>query len=137
MKMQLKPLVFEKEGGPIPVTGPSFRIGRADDCHLRLASSLISRHHCELWVGEDAAGVRDTNSRNGTFVNGVPVRGDHVLRDGDLLCLATWVFEVQMRPDPRQPPRPLFWWPGSRLSSSGPAEDVPGCPVQLGRLSGM
>ena len=39
-------------GREIPIKGPKFFIGRAEDCHLRPGSDLVSRHHCVILVGK-------------------------------------------------------------------------------------
>lgn len=48
-------------------------IGRGKDCGLRIASSRVSRRHCELILGEDGVRIRDLGSSNGTFVNNKPL----------------------------------------------------------------
>jgi len=52
-------------------------------------------------VEEDGARIRDLSSRNGTFVNGDRVDGERSLQDGDLICVAACVFEVQLSPNSR------------------------------------
>ena len=103
MDVKLKPLFWDGTGEWIAVAGPRFVIGRARDCHLRLASPIVSRRHCELRVEDDEAHVHDTQSRHGTFVNGQRVQGERVLRDGDQLCVAACMFEVRMRPGWKSP----------------------------------
>lgn len=44
-------------------------IGRGADCHLKIASSEVSRKHCRITVTYDAVLVEDLNSSNGTFLN--------------------------------------------------------------------
>ena len=85
MQVKLKVLVGKSEGKEIPIPVPRFLIGRAEDCHMRPKSDAISRNHCAILVGEDQVVVRDLNSRNGTFVNGQRVEGDHPLSMGDRL----------------------------------------------------
>ena len=48
-------------------------LGRADDCHIRLASddTRVSRHHFLLEVNPPDACLRDLGSLNGTWVNGI------------------------------------------------------------------
>ncbi len=103
MEVKLRPLAFAEPKGPVSVETPRFVVGRAEDCHLRLASPLVSRHHCELTVENDGAWIRDLSSRNGTFVNGERVDRERSLRDGDLICVAASVFEVGLRPNVRPP----------------------------------
>jgi hypothetical protein len=58
-------------------------LGRAPDCDLPLDSARASRRHAEVRRKGDRFWVRDLGSTNGTFVNGVRVYGDQVLRPGD------------------------------------------------------
>ena len=73
-----------------PVSGESVTMGRAEDCEVVLPEREVSRHHAR--IERDAAGryvLRDLGSRNGTSVNGQPVRGlPYRLRDGDEIELA-------------------------------------------------
>jgi serine/threonine-protein kinase len=52
-------------------------IGRAEDCHVRLPKDRehqrISRHHCLLEIDLPDLRLRDLDSRNGTWVNGVEI----------------------------------------------------------------
>jgi transcriptional regulator with PAS, ATPase and Fis domain len=49
-------------------------IGSAADADLRLSDRYASRHHCRILEAEDGSCVlRDEESRNGTFVNGVKI----------------------------------------------------------------
>lgn len=75
-----------------------FVIGRATDCHLQLASTYVSRHHCELIPDEDRGGVRvrDLGSQNGTFVNDEKIQSECELRDGDRLTVACVPFEIHI-----------------------------------------
>ena len=83
-------------GQEIPVRGPKFFIGRAEDCHLRPGSQEVSRHHAVILVENGFLAVRDFGSRNGTFVNDEPVRGERELKTGDHLRIGPLEFEVQM-----------------------------------------
>jgi len=78
-------------------------IGRASDCHLRVADPRVSRHHCELLIEDNQVRIRDLGSRNGTFVNGEPVCGERTLGDGDVVYVATSLFEVQTAPTHADP----------------------------------
>lgn len=50
----------------------ALRIGRADDCDLRIEHSSISRAHAELRPRPDGWQLRDLGSKNGTHVDGEP-----------------------------------------------------------------
>jgi pSer/pThr/pTyr-binding forkhead associated (FHA) protein len=94
MLMKLKVLIGKNAGQELAIPGPKFFIGRADDCHLRPRSELISRHHCVLLLEDDYAAVRDFGSRNGTLVNGERVVGERELNKGDQLTVGPLAFEV-------------------------------------------
>ena len=90
-------------GREIPIKGPKFFIGRAEDCHLRPGSDLVSRHHCVILVGEDNVKVRDFGSKNGTFVNGEQVSPECQLMPGDRLVVGQLDFDVQITGMPERP----------------------------------
>ncbi len=83
-------------GREIPIKGPKFFIGRAEDCHLRPGSDLVSRHHCVVLVADDGVKVRDFGSKNGTFVNGEQVSPESQLMPGDRLVVGQLDFDVQI-----------------------------------------
>lgn len=58
-------------------------IGRDVDIAITLDSPTVSRHHARLRVTPDAATIEDMNSKNGTFLNDAPVRGEKRIVDGD------------------------------------------------------
>ncbi len=97
MEVRLKVLVGQNAGQELPVPGPKFLVGRAEDCQLRPRSDLISRHHCALLVEEGFASVRDFGSKNGTLVNGERVVGERELKNGDKLTIGPLEFEVGLR----------------------------------------
>ncbi len=86
-------------GQDIPITGPRFLIGRADDCQLRPRSDVISRYHCVILVEEGFLVVRDFGSKNGTFVNDEQIMGEQDLHNGDRLRVGQLEFDVVL-PDP-------------------------------------
>ncbi len=84
----------------LSVAQPEFVIGRAEDCHLQLASRFVSRHHCELLVDDryQVVRIRDLGSQNGTFVNESPVE-ECELKDGDRLRVACIPFQIHIGSD--------------------------------------
>lgn len=54
---------------------------------LVLPHPAVSNRHCEVDARGIPLTVRDLNSKNGTYVNGVRVEGEALLRDGDRLNL--------------------------------------------------
>ncbi len=69
-------------------------IGRDEECHVRLASSLVSRRHCVLHGSPEGLWVRDLSSQNGTFVNDVQVTEPVLLKPGDVLLVGATQFQV-------------------------------------------
>ncbi len=96
MDLKLKVLDGKNAGQEIAVNGKKFFIGRAEDCHLRPGSDLISRHHCVLLIEDTYIGVRDFGSKNGTFVNEERVVGERELKPGDRLTIGPLQFEIKI-----------------------------------------
>ena len=96
--MEVKLIVVHGKhaGQEIAIPIRKFFIGRAEDCHLRPHSDLISRHHCVILVEEGFVAVRDFNSKNGTCVNGQRISGETELKSGDHLKVGQIEFEVQI-----------------------------------------
>lgn len=67
-------------GGRISVREGVNRIGRGPDADIRVDDPGVSRLHAELTIGPQVT-LRDAQSTNGTFVNGVKV-SNTVLHDG-------------------------------------------------------
>ena len=78
----------------------SILVGRDEGCGLTLASSLVSRQHCELKHIATGILVTDLGSQNGTYINDVAATTPTLLQPGDTLRIGACLFEVQ----PHQPP---------------------------------
>src|SRR5437868_9206695 len=62
------------------------RAGRLASLEIVLDDSSVSRRHAEVRLGEDGWSVRDLESTNGTYVNGVRLGpGEHPLRPRDIV----------------------------------------------------
>jgi pSer/pThr/pTyr-binding forkhead associated (FHA) protein/S1-C subfamily serine protease len=70
-------------GARIEAEGAVLRVGRGEECELRLpGEKIVSRIHCEIAIGvKGVAVVRDAHSRNGTLLDGVPVQGEAPLAE--------------------------------------------------------
>ena len=77
-------------------------VGRDEDCHMRISSSLISRKHCSLRGTPNGIWVRDLESQNGTYVNDVAVTEPYLMKPGDVLRVGASLFQMP-RPRPPQP----------------------------------
>jgi pSer/pThr/pTyr-binding forkhead associated (FHA) protein len=96
MEVQLVVASGSKAGQVIPVAGPKFIIGRADDCHLKPRSELISRYHCAVISEEGYVAIRDLGSKNGVYLNGERVSMEHELKNGDKLSIGPLEFFVHL-----------------------------------------
>jgi pSer/pThr/pTyr-binding forkhead associated (FHA) protein len=94
MEVKLKVVSGNSAGQMIPVPGPKFLIGRAEDCQLRPRSDLISRYHCVIMAEDGLVTVRDFGSKNFTYVNGERLIGECELKPGDLLKAGPLEFEL-------------------------------------------
>ena len=80
-----------------------FSIGRETSNNLCIPDPVISRHHCLISRQGDAFTLADQSSRNGTFVNGVPVM-ERLLEHGDQIkvghCLLLFLLSEEEVPAP-------------------------------------
>lgn len=85
-------------------------VGSAASAGIVVQDPAVSRLHLELEPRSDGVWVRDLNSRNGTFLEGVQVLGARVPQGGRLV-LGTTEIRVEYRPDRT----PVELWPQSRF----------------------
>jgi len=71
-----------------------FSIGRDPSNQISLLDSLVSRRHCVIRKDAEAFRLVDLDSRNNTFVSGVPVR-ERVLVPGDQIRVGNSVLVFQ------------------------------------------
>lgn len=83
--------------GPVEViriNEGTLRVGRSSDANLRINRQTVSTLHSELFYTGGELWLRDRQSTNGTYVNGVPVAAEIQLNDGDLVQFADAAFRV-------------------------------------------
>jgi pSer/pThr/pTyr-binding forkhead associated (FHA) protein len=97
MDLVLKISQGTNAGQEVTISCQTFLIGRAEDCHLRPGSEMVSRHHCAIVVDQAYVAVRDFGSKNGTYVNSQRVFGECELKSGDQLRVGPLEFEVLLR----------------------------------------
>jgi len=78
-------------GEVLPLTAGGVRIGRDSSNDICLPDLALSRTHCTIGTPHGTWRICDSQSSNGTFVNGVQVT-DHRLHDRDRLTLGESVF---------------------------------------------
>jgi DNA-binding CsgD family transcriptional regulator len=86
--------------------------GRGHKCAIHLADLSVSRDHAELARAGDRLSIRDLQSLNGTFVNGIKVIEEAPLITGDRIRMGRVTLEVVASPadpdeDTTSPPQSL------------------------------
>jgi pSer/pThr/pTyr-binding forkhead associated (FHA) protein len=66
-----------------PLTEGENLIGRDPACGVWLDESGVSRRHARLMLDGDRGSLEDLGSKNGTWVNSDPVKGNRRLTGGD------------------------------------------------------
>jgi hypothetical protein len=84
---------IETGGAPLRISldWPELLIGRAEDAHVRTESQRASRYHASLTRRGTDYVIRDNDSQNGVFLNGVKIQSA-VLREGDIIQIADCTF---------------------------------------------
>jgi class 3 adenylate cyclase len=89
----------ETLGKEYPLGTEPRTLGRKEDNNVVLDSPRVSRHHARItWDGIRYV-VEDLGSKNGTYVNGVPVHEPCPIADGDSLLLGDQMFTFQFLVD--------------------------------------
>ncbi len=103
---------LEAVSGPLKgklffLTKDEMSLGRDPSNEISLLDGLVSRRHCVVRKEGDGFRLQDLDSRNNTFVSGVPIR-DRVLVQGDEIRVGNSVFIFQgMHSDPTTGTAPL------------------------------
>jgi len=83
------------KGRHIPITIPTFLIGRGKHCHLRPLRGDVGREHCAIVQRGEHVFLRDCGSVNGTILNrSTLVQGEIQLTDGDTFEVGPLHFQV-------------------------------------------
>lgn len=80
-----------ESGRTVPLSG-NVKIGRDDDNVIKLNDRKVSRHHASLEQTTNGWEIKDLNSSNGIYINGVRIDKQANLNNGDLLLIG----ETQM-----------------------------------------
>lgn len=67
-------------------------VGRGQDSDIQIQSKSMSRKHFQIIVKPDKVFIKDLNSRNGTFINGVLIKQSHI-KHGDKISVHQTVLE--------------------------------------------
>jgi len=72
------------------VPGTPVTIGRAPTNQIVVKDERCSRFHAEVFLANDQWTLRDLDSRNGTTIGEQLVRGDHLLKPGEVIRIGHW-----------------------------------------------
>src|SRR5438094_10393191 len=106
MNPRLIALAGPSKGKSFGLTGDDFSIGRDPSNSLPLNDALISRKHAQVRNTGCDVTIIDLNSRNGTFVNAVPIKerklepGDRIQIGDSLLLFAEEEEDAAISPNP-------------------------------------
>ncbi len=84
------------------LSGSEVSVGRDSLNAVAISDPSLSRRHCLLRREGDCFTIRDLDSRNGTFVNGVAVK-ERPLQQGDQISIGESVFIFWLREDSDEP----------------------------------
>lgn len=112
-----------------PVAGQSLTIGRRPYNDIALDDLTVSGEHAVILTGAGKRVVKDLDSRNGTLVNGEPIRS-HLLAHGDLIEVGIYRLRylVEHRDAPALPSQPigtlawLEWLTGPQRGTGQPID---------------
>lgn len=79
-------------GQEFPLEGDSAILGRHPSCDIVLEEGAVSRQHARVFHEAGMYYVEDLGSRNGTYVNGERIYGQHPLHHNDEVQICEMVF---------------------------------------------
>jgi len=101
-------------------------VGRSEQNVIEMLDPKLSRFHCEVERTQDGYRVRDCNSRNGTLINGEPVRGAVALSDGDRIKIGRTIMTFRtQRPDELRSDRAVPITPVDEREETHFGQDTP------------
>ena len=78
-------------GREIPLQEGDYILGRGEDCQITVPDEGISKKHAKLLVDQQGVFIKDLNSSNGTFLNGVKIQeSDIQQKDKISVCKTTF-----------------------------------------------
>ncbi|HDQ13230.1 MAG TPA: FHA domain-containing protein [Sediminispirochaeta sp.] len=78
----------------VPIYKRRFSIGRGTDRDLILSTAGVSRRHACVYRDGNDLYIEDSDSRNGTFLNGARIEGRRLLHHGDILQIGGYEFSI-------------------------------------------
>jgi signal transduction histidine kinase len=87
-------------GKRFPLEGPQVIVGRHPGAAVHLDLPDVSRRHAQITREQDQFFLEDLGSSNGTFLNGLALKGKASLRDQDRILIGLCEFLFEDVPDP-------------------------------------
>jgi Nif-specific regulatory protein len=88
---ELEAVAGPLKGSSIPLSEDEISFGREPSNRISLLDAAVSRRHCVITYNAGQFKIQDLNSRNSTFVNGVPVT-ERTLASGDEIKIGNSLF---------------------------------------------
>jgi Nif-specific regulatory protein len=88
---ELEAVAGPLKGSSIPLAEDEVSLGREPSNRIPLLDAAVSRRHCVITRNAGQFKIQDLNSRNSTFVNGVPVT-ERTLASGDEIKIGNSLF---------------------------------------------
>jgi hypothetical protein len=85
---------------PFSLSKDSCLIGRSPSVEIPLADDTVSAVHARVWRKGDRWWLEDLDSRNGTFLNQIPVAKDEILCSGDRIRVGRILLEFRAEDSP-------------------------------------
>ena len=114
---RLEALSGPRQGESFPLTGDEVFIGREPTNQIAVLDATASRRHCSIHKADEQFFLRDRESRNSTFLNGVPVT-DQVLRHGDQIRVGQSLFVFREPGDATQTEEPILQYDSAPVGST-------------------
>lgn len=83
----------------VPLQGAECSFGRGDGNQVTLTDRNVSRRHAALRPNGEGWVLRDLESYNGTYVNGLRVAGEQHVQSGDVIQIGDYRIEIALVPD--------------------------------------
>jgi pSer/pThr/pTyr-binding forkhead associated (FHA) protein len=95
MQAKLRLISGNPVGKQVDIPDGTLTVGRAEDSGLIIASTKVSRHHCDIINDGAQLILRDHGSGNGTLVNGQKI-SEAALNVGDEVAIGPLTFVVEI-----------------------------------------
>ena len=93
-------------GKLLPLEGASMVLGRHPACDIVLESASVSRQHARIVNVDGRFHIEDLNSRNGTYLNGLPIDQQQLLNENDEIGICDLSFVFHLGPPRVDVPEP-------------------------------